>query len=238
MLCDAIPEHTLPKLQQKLLHSWLLRRECFSSASNLHITQLLLLRTRAHVLVRLLEGLQTQLTTLAEQLSLPLALLPPASNLLLEAPPKTLQSQIQLVPSQLEPAQSSTQLRPRQGSSQLGPSQSSSLQKPIAEKPFSLQAALRAIDKDVVTSDGGLRLSSISSEVLQKQFMFAVAVHEGAANLRRLLAQMRQARLSLLQAARTGVVSSGKTFTLLPHCFHNQQCQFVDSITMKCTCLP
>lgn len=40
--------------------------------------------------------------------------------------------------------------------------------------------------------------------------MFAVAVHEGAADMRKLLAQMQQARQSLLQASRTGALSVGK----------------------------
>lgn len=49
---------------------------------------------------RLLEGLQTQLTSLVEQLSMPLALLP-SSNLLLEAAPEVLQEQLDLIPGQL-----------------------------------------------------------------------------------------------------------------------------------------
>lgn len=58
-----------------------------------------LLRWLLVVVYRLLEGLQAQLTTLAEQLSMPLALLP-ASNLLLEAPPEALQDQLKLVAGQ------------------------------------------------------------------------------------------------------------------------------------------
>ena len=68
----------------------------------------------------------------------------------------------------------------------------------------SLQARLTAISKDLVTADGTLTLPGISSEVLQQQFMFAVAVQEGAPATRRLLRQMQQAKQSLLQAARTG----------------------------------
>ena len=52
------------------------------------------------LIFRLLEGLQAQLTTLVEQLSMPLALLP-ASNLLLEAAPDVLQQQLQHIPGQL-----------------------------------------------------------------------------------------------------------------------------------------
>ena len=75
------------------------------------------------------------------------------------------------------------------------------------QQPLSLQASLQAINRDTVMPDGALDLPSISSEDLQKQFMFAMAVHEGAANTRKLLAQMQQARQRLLQAARTGKVS-------------------------------
>lgn len=68
----------------------------------------------------------------------------------------------------------------------------------------SLQARLEIVSKSSVTDDGGLTLPSLPQEVLQQQFMFAVAVQESAAETRRLLGQMQQARHSLLQAARTG----------------------------------
>lgn len=47
----------------------------------------------------MLEGLQAQLTTLVEQLSMPLALLP-SSNVLLEMLPEVLQKQLELIPGQ------------------------------------------------------------------------------------------------------------------------------------------
>ena len=46
--------------------------------------------------------------------------------------------------------------------------------------------------------------------------MFALAVHEDAAQTRRLLGQMQQARHSLLQAARTGECESTR---LLASCY-------------------
>jgi len=49
---------------------------------------------------RLLEGLQAQLGSLVEQLSMPLALLP-GSNLLLEAAPDLLSHQLSCVPGDL-----------------------------------------------------------------------------------------------------------------------------------------
>ena len=49
-----------------------------------------------------------------------------------------------------------------------------------------------------------MALPGVPHEVLQQQFVFAVAVHENAAETRRLLGQMQRARQSLLQAARTG----------------------------------
>lgn len=74
----------------------------------------------------------------------------------------------------------------------------------------SLQARLEAVSKSAVTEDGGLIVPSLPREVLQQQFMFAVAVQEGAAETRRLLGQMQQASHSLLQAARTGATTNAQ----------------------------
>ena len=63
-----------------------------------------------------------------------------------------------------------------------------------------------------------MTLPGVSQEVLQQQFMFAVAVHEDAAQNRRLLGQMQQARQSLLQAARTGACAEYMPSGMLLHC--------------------
>ena len=68
----------------------------------------------------------------------------------------------------------------------------------------SLQVRLDAISNSSVTEDRAMTLPGVSQEVLQQQFMFAVAIHEDAAQTRRLLGQMQQVRQSLLQAARAG----------------------------------
>ena len=71
-------------------------------ASLLYLRTLLVLTQQQGLILffRLLEGLQAQLTTLVEQLSIPLALLP-SSNLLLETAPEVLQKQLELLPGQL-----------------------------------------------------------------------------------------------------------------------------------------
>lgn len=63
-----------------------------------------------------------------------------------------------------------------------------------------------------------MTLPGLSQDMLQQQFMFAVAVHEGAAQTRRLLGQMQQARQSLLQAARTGGCAKILPSGMLLHC--------------------
>ena len=67
-----------------------------------------------------------------------------------------------------------------------------------------LQQRLKAVTRDAAPADGTLSLPGISSDLLQQQFMFAVAVHEKAPKGQRLLLQLRQAKRSLLQAARRG----------------------------------
>ena len=69
-----------------------------------------------------------------------------------------------------------------------------------------LQQSIKAVCQDSAVADGALALAGITSVLLQKQFMFAV--HEGAERLRQQLQQMRQAKQSLLQAVRTGMVDA------------------------------
>ena len=70
-----------------------------------------------------------------------------------------------------------------------------------------LQQGLRALSRDAAPADGVLTLPGITSELQQRQFMFAVAVQDGARERATLLQQMRQAKYSLLRAARTGKTS-------------------------------
>jgi len=69
-----------------------------------------------------------------------------------------------------------------------------------------LQQSIKAVRQDSAPADGTLTLPGISSALLMRQFMFAVAVHEGAEQLAQQMRQMRQAKQSLLQAVRTGAV--------------------------------
>ncbi len=69
-----------------------------------------------------------------------------------------------------------------------------------------LQQSIKAVSQDSGPADGTLTLPGITSVLLKQQFMFAVAVHEGAQELAQQLQQMRQAKQSLLQAVRTGAV--------------------------------
>jgi len=69
-----------------------------------------------------------------------------------------------------------------------------------------LQQSIKAVSQDSAPADGTLSLPGITSALLKQQFMFAVAVHEGAKQLAQQLQQMRQAKQSLLQAVRTGAV--------------------------------
>ncbi|KAL0039992.1 hypothetical protein WJX79_001742 [Trebouxia sp. C0005] len=131
--------------------------------------------------VRLLEGLQAQLGSLVEQLSMPLALLP-GSNLLLEAAPDLLSHQLSCVPAASHPHEAS-------------------------HRHEDLQQSIKAVSQDAAPADGTLTLSGIIPAVLKQQFMFAVAVHEDAKQLAQQLQQMRQAKQSLLQAVRTGAFS-------------------------------
>lgn len=78
---------------------------------------------------------------------------------------------------------------------------------PAAGSQEDAQQRIKAVTKDSAPADGTLTLPGISSEVLQQQFLFAVAVQEDAGQLVARLQQLRQAKQSMLQAARTGVVS-------------------------------
>ena len=69
-----------------------------------------------------------------------------------------------------------------------------------------LQQSIKAVSQDSAPADGTLTLPGITSALLKQQFMFAVAVHEGAKQLAQQLQQMRQAKQNLLQAARKGAV--------------------------------
>ena len=74
----------------------------------------------------------------------------------------------------------------------------------VEDQHLDLQQRVRAVSKATAPVDGVLNLSGVSSEMLQQQFMFAIAVHEGVPRLQNLLLQMRQAKHSLLEASRKG----------------------------------
>ena len=75
-----------------------------------------------------------------------------------------------------------------------------------------LQQSIKAVKQDSAPADGTLTLPGITPALLKQQFMFAVAVHEGAEQLTQQLQQMRQAKQSLLQAVRTGAVCACTSF--------------------------
>lgn len=79
---------------------------------------------------------------------------------------------------------------------------------PAASSQEDAQQRIKAVTKDLAPADGTLTLPGVSPEVLQQQFLFAIAVHEDAGQLAEQLWQLRQAKQSLLQAARTGVVNA------------------------------
>lgn len=68
---------------------------------------------------------------------------------------------------------------------------------------LSMSAALRSITSAHAPADGSLNIPGGTSW-LQKQFTFAVAVHEQAHLVRQLLQQLRRAKRMLLHAGRTG----------------------------------
>ena len=85
-----------------------------------------------------------------------------------------------------------------------------------ASRQDDAQQRIKAVTKDSAPADGTLTLPGVTPEVLQQQFLFAIAVQEGAGQLVEQLQQMRQAKQSLLQAARTGMAAAeriGNTMT-------------------------
>ena len=78
-----------------------------------------------------------------------------------------------------------------------------------------LGQCLKGVTRDAAPAKGALTLPGITPQLLQQQFMFAVAVHADAHQLTALLLEMRRAKQSLLHAARSGELTTAFSCTNL-----------------------